>query len=67
MNIDDLSEEECSQLLLEGLKHNNPELRITEVYQNNSLIYAEVFDPENSNIVFEIKVKGFDNLRVERD
>jgi hypothetical protein len=64
--LEDLSEEECTKILLAGLKHNNPELRVTEVYENDTLIYAQVYDQENSNLVFEVKVKGFENLDIRR-
>lgn len=66
--LENLSEEECSLLLLEGLANGDDKdkLQITKVFNEGKLIYALVFDLEENKNLFEIKTNEYPNIRVER-
>lgn len=66
--LENLSEEECSLLLLEGLANgaDKDKLQITKVFNEGRLIYALVFDLEENKNLFEIKTHEYPNMRIER-
>ena len=66
--LEDLSEEECSLLLLEGLANgaDKDKLQITKVFNEGKLIYALVFDIEENKKFFEIKTNEYPNIRIEK-
>ena len=66
--LENLSEEECSLLLLEGLANgaDKDKLQITKVFNEDRLIYALVFDLEENKNLFEIKTNEYPNIRIER-
>lgn len=66
--LENLSEEECSLLLLEGLANgaDKDKLQITKVFNEGRLIYALVFDLEENKNLFEIKTHEYPNIRIER-
>ena len=66
LDLDSMSEEECSLLLLEGLAKGSPELEITKVFLGGTLIHATVYDPKEQKEIFTIRTKEYEDIRVER-
>ena len=66
--LDNMTEEEASLVLLEGLKQgpDGDKLIITKVFDKDKLIYAQVFDTEKNEVFFEIKTQNYENIRIER-
>lgn len=66
--LENMTEEEASLALLEGLKQgpDGDKLLITKVFNNEKLIYAQIFDTEKNKIFLEIKTQDYENIRIER-
>ena len=66
--LENLNEEECSLLLLEGLANgaDKDKLQITKVFKGDKLIYALVFDIEENKKFFEIVTREYPDIRIER-